>query len=111
MVWFGCIIMMALLWSSLAVQTKRWHDRNKSGWWNLIGFVPIVGPIWAFIELGFLQGTYGANRYDLRPAACPSYKHGLPISNTQEDTYIGEPQEEKEMVTQGSSVSNSWRNQ
>ena len=25
--------------------------------------IPIIGPIWALIELGFLKGDYGCNRY------------------------------------------------
>jgi len=107
----GYLIMIGLIWPSLAVQTKRWHDRNKSGWWNLIGLAPIVGPLWAFIELGFLKGTPGANRYDLRPVPRPSYDYGVRISNTEEEAYIGQPHEESETVTEGSSLSNSWRNQ
>ncbi len=54
---------VALTWSSLAVQAKRWHDRDKSGWWILIGFVPIIGGFWVLIECGFLRGTYGPNRF------------------------------------------------
>lgn len=52
-----------LIWISLAVQVKRWHDRDKSGWWVLISFVPIIGPFWALIENGFLAGTEGPNRF------------------------------------------------
>jgi uncharacterized membrane protein YhaH (DUF805 family) len=43
---------------------KRFHDRDKSGWWVLIAFVPIIGWIWYLIECGFLPGTDGPNRYD-----------------------------------------------
>lgn len=50
-------------WMILAVSAKRWHDRGKSGWWSLIMLIPMVGPIWALIELGFLKGNYGYNRY------------------------------------------------
>jgi uncharacterized membrane protein YhaH (DUF805 family)/ABC-type dipeptide/oligopeptide/nickel transport system permease component len=50
-------------WPSLAVQVKRWHDRDRSGWWVLIGFIPVIGSIWTLIELGFLEGTAGANRF------------------------------------------------
>ena len=50
-------------WMILAVSAKRWHDRGKSGWWSLIMLIPMVGPIWALIELGFLKGDYGYNRY------------------------------------------------
>ena len=42
---------------------KRYHDRGKSGWWYLIQFIPIIGPIWAFVELGFCSGDDGDNDY------------------------------------------------
>jgi uncharacterized membrane protein YhaH (DUF805 family) len=42
------------VWISLATQVKRWHDRDKSGWWVLIGFVPVVGWAWSLVEAGFL---------------------------------------------------------
>ncbi len=50
--------------TSTLVNIKRWHDRNKSGWWTLIILVPIIGPIWALIECDFLKGTAGPNRFD-----------------------------------------------
>lgn len=55
-----------VIWVSLAVQAKRWHDRDKSAWWILISLIPIVGPIWVFIENGCLSGTDGPNRFGLR---------------------------------------------
>ena len=55
------------IWAYLAVNVKRWHDRNKSGWWVLIKLIPIVGGIWAFVELGCLKGTYGKNRFGPDP--------------------------------------------
>ena len=30
---------------SILVDIKRWHDRDKSGWWMPILFVPIIGAI------------------------------------------------------------------
>lgn len=57
------ILYVPLVWISLAIQVKRWHDRDKAGWWVLISFVPIIGPIWALIENGFLPGTEGDNRF------------------------------------------------
>jgi uncharacterized membrane protein YhaH (DUF805 family) len=56
-----------MIWSSLAIQTKRWHDRDKSGLWILIGFIPIVGPLWAFVECGLLPGTPGSNQFGRDP--------------------------------------------
>jgi uncharacterized membrane protein YhaH (DUF805 family) len=58
---------LLVIWPSLAVQVKRWHDRDKSGWWVLINFVPIIGPLWALIENGFLRGTEGPNRFGEDP--------------------------------------------
>jgi len=57
------IFFLIILGPSLAVQAKRWHDRNKSAWWILIHFVPIIGPIYALIQNGFLAGTKGKNRF------------------------------------------------
>jgi uncharacterized membrane protein YhaH (DUF805 family) len=48
---------------AILVDIKRWHDRDKSGWWMLIVLVPIIGWIWFLIELGFLKGTEGPNRF------------------------------------------------
>lgn len=54
---------LLFIWIGLAVQIKRWHDRNKSGWMVLINLIPVVGLIWVFVELGFLKGTEGSNKY------------------------------------------------
>jgi len=34
---------------SLAISVRRLHDIGKSGWWVLIGLIPIIGWIWLFI--------------------------------------------------------------
>lgn len=57
------IYQVALIYPAIAVTAKRWHDRDKSGWWILINFVPLIGGIWAFIENGCLRGTEGNNRF------------------------------------------------
>jgi uncharacterized membrane protein YhaH (DUF805 family) len=43
--YYVLIIFFVVLWSSFAVQAKRWHDRDKSGWWILINItaVPLTG--------------------------------------------------------------------
>lgn len=61
------ILYVPMVWISLAVQVKRWHDRDKSGWWIFIGVIPIVGPLWAFVEAGCLRGTLGPNRFGPDP--------------------------------------------
>ena len=66
---FGGLALLTLvsLWPGLAIYAKRWHDRNKSGWWTLIMLVPLVGPIWFLVETGFLRGTLGPNRFGPDP--------------------------------------------
>lgn len=51
------------IWTCLALSVKRWHDRGKSGWWVLIGFIPVIGSIWAFVEVACLRGTVGSNAF------------------------------------------------
>lgn len=50
------------VWIIISMTIKRYHDRGKSGWWVLLGFVPIIG-IWQVIECGFLAGSPGNNQY------------------------------------------------
>jgi uncharacterized membrane protein YhaH (DUF805 family) len=34
------------------VNGKRFHDRNKSAWWILVGTIPFIGGLWIFFECG-----------------------------------------------------------
>ncbi|ODS02512.1 hypothetical protein AUC71_14910 [Methyloceanibacter marginalis] len=54
---------LIILIPAILIYIKRFHDRDKSGWWVLIGLIPIIGALWLLIELGFLKGTDGPNRY------------------------------------------------
>ena len=63
------IISLLFLYPALAIYTKRWHDRGKSGWWTLILLVPFIGFIWFLVECGFLRGTPGPNSYGPDPLA------------------------------------------
>jgi uncharacterized membrane protein YhaH (DUF805 family) len=59
-----------LMWMALATNIQRLHDRNMSGWWLLLIFVPVLGPLALLVIVGFLPGTSGPNRYPhlvLRP--------------------------------------------
>jgi uncharacterized membrane protein YhaH (DUF805 family) len=60
---------LASIYLALALYAKRWHDRDKSGWWSLIALVPFIGAIWILVELGMLEGTRGANQYGPDPLA------------------------------------------
>lgn len=61
------VLYVGVIWVGLAVSIKRWHDRDKSGWWVLIGLIPIIGGIWALVETDFLEGTQGPNQYGPDP--------------------------------------------
>jgi len=61
------IVALAGIWVALAVGAKRCHDRDRSGWFQLIMLIPIVGGLWLLIELGFLRGTIGENRFGPDP--------------------------------------------
>jgi uncharacterized membrane protein YhaH (DUF805 family) len=93
------VLQLVVLYPALALTVKRLHDRDRPNWWAAIIFVPTVlsavlgvfgmdvyGPsqsmiaiivnvvlvivsIWFLIELGFLRGTPGPNRYGPDPLA------------------------------------------
>lgn len=92
---FGLLILpliLAFYVATFSLAARRLHDRNKSGWW-LLGYVAAFAGIggvienfgeestiglvatllglllflWYLIELGFLKGTVGANKYGPDP--------------------------------------------
>ncbi|OWV84114.1 hypothetical protein ATY78_05220 [Rhizobium sp. R635] len=78
MVIIGGLLMLAAFLPAIAVQVRRFHDRNISGWWYLAlfigGFVPYVGVIAgiAIFVISVLRGTEGPNKFGpdpLRPEA------------------------------------------
>ncbi len=64
---YQLMFMFWILWPSLAIQAKRWHDINKSALWVLINLIPVAGPLWAMIQNGFIPGTRGENRFGTDP--------------------------------------------
>jgi uncharacterized membrane protein YhaH (DUF805 family) len=85
------------IWAFAALSGKRLHDRNRRAWW-MLGFIPLFatpvielwapGPtleaifevillislpfvLWFWVELGFLKGTQGPNRFGPNPIAPP----------------------------------------
>ena len=56
------IVSLLSFWPFIAVCIKRCHDRNRSGWFLLLFLVPLLN-LWPAIELYFLKGTEGSNRF------------------------------------------------
>jgi uncharacterized membrane protein YhaH (DUF805 family) len=69
---FSLIVLLALVVPSFMVCIKRFHDRDKSGWFMLISFIPLLGPLWLLVELGLLRGTKGPNRFGADPLSATS---------------------------------------
>jgi uncharacterized membrane protein YhaH (DUF805 family) len=66
---FTVVVGLALLVPSLAVAVRRLHDIGKSGWWLLIGLVPLVGSIIVLV-FACQDSQPGTNQYG------PSPKYG-----------------------------------
>jgi uncharacterized membrane protein YhaH (DUF805 family) len=59
---YSGIFVLVALYSSFAVGVKRCHDRDRRGWFLLIGIIPLLN-LWLLVELGMLPGTAGPNRF------------------------------------------------
>jgi uncharacterized membrane protein YhaH (DUF805 family) len=55
-------ILVLVIYTSLMINIKRAHDRNRTGFFSLLLLVPIVS-LWPLVEFGFLAGTDGTNKY------------------------------------------------
>jgi len=60
------IFALGLLIPSLALGIRRFHDIGKSGWWILIGFIPILGLL-ALIYFYVQDSQAGSNLYGENP--------------------------------------------
>lgn len=63
--WIGNIYSIAVFIPSLAVSCRRLHDIGKSGWWMLIGLVPIVGIL--LLVYVCKDSVQGENQYGPNP--------------------------------------------
>ncbi len=59
------IFALALLVPSISIATRRLHDTGRSGWWQLIAFIPIIGAIILLVFL--VQDSHAANDYGQNP--------------------------------------------
>lgn len=66
------IVLIGLFLPMLAVSVRRLHDTDRSGWWVLIGVIPLVGDI-LFIVWAASDST-GDNRFG------PFPKWAAPVS-------------------------------
>lgn len=62
----GGLFALAVLIPSLAVGARRLHDTGRSGWWLLIGLIPLVGAI-VLIVFFVIDSQPGTNAYGPNP--------------------------------------------
>lgn len=67
----GSIYSLAVLVPALAVGARRLHDTGRSGWWQLLGLVPVVGWI-VLIYWYCLDGDPDANDFGPSPKPVPA---------------------------------------
>lgn len=63
---FSTIWTLINLLPGIAVSVRRLHDVDRSGWWLLIAFVPLIGAIVLLVWF-CSKGTGGANRFGTDP--------------------------------------------
>ena len=61
------VVNIIIIWTYIAISVKRLHDRDQSGWWLLVGIIPLLGQLWYFIVVMLLPGTAGENRFGSNP--------------------------------------------
>ena len=57
---------LAVLIPTLAVTVRRLHDIDRTGWWILLGLIPLIGTI-VLLVFYLTPGTPGSNRYGPDP--------------------------------------------
>ena len=71
---------LATIIPSIAIAVRRLHDLDRTGWWFLLGFIPLIGAIILLIWYA-TKGTDGPNRFGPDPLAAspfPDQQFGAP---------------------------------
>lgn len=57
---------LAMFVPTLAAGVRRLHDTDRSGWWLLIAFIPLIGAV-VLLVFYVSEGTRGDNRFGPDP--------------------------------------------
>ena len=63
---FSGLYAVAMIVPSIAVAVRRLHDTDRSGWWYLLVFLPVIGGLVILVFM-CLDGTLGSNRFGPNP--------------------------------------------
>lgn len=69
-VFLGALFSLAVLIPSISIAARRLHDTGRSGWWQLILLVPLIGIIVLIVFL--VQDSKDDNEYGPNPKAAES---------------------------------------
>ena len=61
------IFSLVLLVPSISACARRLHDTGRTGWWQLIGLLPIIG--WIVLIVFLVQDSHPDNEYGPNPKA------------------------------------------
>ena len=64
-VWLSTIYALGLFIPSISVGARRLHDTSRSGWWQLIPLIPLIGAIILIVFL--VQDSHDDNEYGPDP--------------------------------------------
>jgi len=76
------LLSLAVLVPNIAITARRLHDTNKSGWWQLIGLVPLVGSIILIVLLALPAKNEG-NTYGADTPVATSDTQAQPVSDAE----------------------------
>jgi uncharacterized membrane protein YhaH (DUF805 family) len=62
------LYLLATLLPSLGMAVRRLHDTGRSGWWILVGLVPIIGAV-VLLIFYIIDSTPGDNQFGPHPSA------------------------------------------
>ena len=65
------LVVLLHLFPLLAVSVRRLHDINKSGWYSLLGLIPLVGLV-VLLVWHAKRGSDGDNRFGSAPSTTNS---------------------------------------
>ena len=63
---FSSVFVIAMMLPTFAVLARRLHDIGRSGWWILIGLIPIIGAI-VLLIFTVRDSQEGENRFGPNP--------------------------------------------
>jgi len=59
------IFTLVALIPNISLGARRLHDTGRTGWWQLIGLIPLLGAI--VLLIFFVQESHEANEYGAKP--------------------------------------------